>query len=114
MKSIVVINESHQLFPEQMRLLQERYDKIEYLKVPSEGWDRNKIESVTYDLIQNSKGFTQDIVVVSPIPLMLRDLSANSINSYNILIFHNDKRCKKELPNGKIIQVVSETGWELI
>ena len=31
-----------------------------------------------------------------------------------VLVFHNDKRQKRELPNGKIISVVAETGWQLV
>lgn len=33
---------------------------------------------------------------------------------YKVLIFHNDNREKKELPGGKVVSVVSQTGWQLI
>lgn len=62
-----------------------------------------------------------DIIFVSPIPLMIRGLTEMGIcpkgsgrRRYNIKLFHNDNRIKKELPNGKIIQTIAETGWELV
>ena len=27
---------------------------------------------------------------------------------------HNDRREKKELPNGKVIMAVAQTGWQLV
>jgi len=50
------------------------------------------------------------IVFVSPIPYMVKELAKDA----NVLVFHNDRREKKQLPNGKIIQVVAETGWQLV
>ena len=33
---------------------------------------------------------------------------------YDVLVFHNDRREKKELPDGLIIQVVAREGWQLV
>jgi len=54
------------------------------------------------------------VVFASPIPYLIKLLS-RQLNftideglkhAYNVLIFHNDKREKKELPNGKVIMTV--------
>lgn len=50
------------------------------------------------------------MVFVSPIPVLIGLTVKNGIDTY---IFHNDRRDKKELPNSKIIMVVSQTGCML-
>lgn len=67
---------------------------------------------------------TINIIVLSPIPLLLGRLAYTSgeiDGRYDLLsirnhifILHNDKREKKELPNGEVISVVAQEGWELI
>jgi len=32
---------------------------------------------------------------------------------YEYYLLHNDRREKKELPNGRVISVVAQTGWQL-
>lgn len=64
------------------------------------------------------------VVFVSPIPYMIKRLTQLSIVAdidgactfmeYGTFIFHNDKREKKELPNGKIIYTVAQEGWQLV
>lgn len=102
-KAYVVINEQHSLFPEQIELLNQAYTKDgwNYLRVPSEGWTMEEIEEKAYEYKYCY------LVFASPIPLLMRW-------STGWKVFHNDHREKKELPNGRIISVVSATGWDLV
>lgn len=121
-RPVVIINEQHTLLEDQIDKLIERYPHgWEFLKVPAEGWDREKM-----DLIMES--LTGMVVFVSPIPYMINKLAydlgcahggheANYRTSrYNItevMVMCNDKREKKELPNGKTISITAKTGWYL-
>ena len=126
MKATVIINEQHSLLEEQKTILNETYEAWEKLLIPAEGWTLDQIKEVAIKL----EGI---VVFVSPIPVLIKWLSEDSeINNYNkapdagyyntsniskvesVKIFHNDKREKKELPNGKIISVTAETGWQLV
>jgi hypothetical protein len=102
----VIINEQHKLTAEQETLLNNRFDKWELYKVPAEGWTIAEMNNRMFDLT------TAKCVFVSPIPYMLKILT--SINYKNIYIFHNDKREKVELPNGKVIYKVADTGWQIV
>ena len=121
-KVVVVMNEQHTLLDEQKRLLDEHFKSYEFLHSPANGWTVKEMDEKIKEL--NSA----DIVVfVSPIPYMVKRLSYNE--GYNaayeppfpphphaprVLIFHNDRREKKELPDGRVIQVIAQTGWRLI
>lgn len=126
MKTLVVINETHSLLPEQEQILKQKFDSFDFLKVPSSGWTLEEMKEKINSIIENE---TDHVVFVSPIPYMIQKLSyqyawyeANT--NYNasfpivkcprIWVFHNDNRTKKELPNGKIISVIAETGWQLV
>jgi hypothetical protein len=63
------------------------------------------------------------VVFVSPIPALLLILAQRDGERFGsgandglscVQVFHNNKREKKELPNGKIISVTATEGWELI
>lgn len=65
------------------------------------------------------------VVFVSPIPYMIKVLSQKAIAGewgdggrtfaqYGVFIFHNDRREKRELPNGKVVYAVAREGWELV
>lgn len=66
------------------------------------------------------------VVFASPVPFLLKELSKLSVfaeyhgdhaeeaERYSVLVFHNDRRDKKELPDGRIIQTVAATGWQLV
>ncbi len=121
-KCLVVINESHKLLVEQAEILNKEYDKIEYLKVPASGWT---LEDMDEDILPRLRHYLHnegDIVFVSPIPYLIKSLSGEYWfhigQGYNpigcVRIFHNDKREKIELPNGKIIHKVADTGWRLV
>jgi hypothetical protein len=115
----LIINEQHQLMPEQVEILAQQIGKYHTLKIPASGLTRSQLESFTVD---NGILYNDTIIFASPIPYLIKLLSSQltltfneSIkHSYNVLIFHNDTREKKELPNGKVIMTVAQTGWELI
>jgi len=124
-KVTIIINEQHSLLEEQEQILNKTYTTWEKLLVPASGWTIEEIKEVAIKL----EGV---VIFVSPIPVLIKWLSEDSeINGYNkcpagyyntsnmsmvesVKIFHNDKREKKELPNGRIISVTAETGWQLI
>ena len=123
MKTIVIINEQHSLLPQQSELIRKKLgEEIELRKIPAEGINRQEIEELAKEL---SLFHNVNIVVLSPIPLLLGRLAHYSgecdtlalyggSSGNSIYILHNDRREKKELPNGKIISTVAQEGWELI
>lgn len=123
MKTIVIINEQHSLLPQQEQLIRKKLgQEIELKKIPSEGINRQQIEELAEQL---NRLHDTNIVILSPIPLLLARLAHYSgecdtlalyggSSGNSIYILHNDKREKKELPNGKVISVVAQEGWELI
>lgn len=98
-------NETHTIMSEQESLLNSLGD-FEIVSIPSSGWNIEQQNSI-FQKYKNDK-----VVFLSPVPLLLALFSANSTGS--VFLFHNDRRNKKELPNGNIISVVSEHGWQLI
>ena len=119
-KAIIVMNESHSLLPEQEKILGMVYEGFDILPVPSQGWNIGEMIDQINQLHEKACVEKFDIVFVSPIPLMIRELTEMAIcpkgsgRRYKVKLFHNDRREKKELPDGKIIQVVAQTGWELV
>jgi hypothetical protein len=108
MNAIVVINAQHNLLDEQRQLLEKTFDSFEELKVPAEGWGKPTILAKAKELAESDHA----VVILSPIPLLLGKVAA-SRGGRDTYVFHNDRREKKDLPNGKIISVVAQTGWEL-
>jgi len=116
----VIINEQHKLLEDQERILNEKFSTWDLYKVPADGWNVAQIEKVEEELRN------EVVIFCSPIPLLIARLSENlgylrrnfigndDKKLPEVLIFHNDHREKKELPNGKVISVVAQTGWELI
>ena len=123
MKTIVIINEQHSLLPQQSEIIRKKLgEEIELRKIPAEGINRQEIEELAKEL---SLLHNVNIVVLSPIPLLLGRLAhysgeCDTLALYGgssgnpVYILHNDKREKKELPNGKVISTVAQEGWELI
>lgn len=111
----VFINEQHTLLPDQEILLNEKFpNNWELCKVPANGWTKQEMHDMFYNRFNELFGGA--VVFVSPIPYLIKlvaEASGGGAPTYP-WIFHNDKREKKELPNGKIISVVAEEGWELI
>ncbi len=124
MKTLLVINEQHSLMPEQETLLKEKFGTWESVLVPASGWTRDYMEGQARIWADRHL----NIVFASPIPTLLALVSyyagygKGGIDAgqgfiglgMHVFILHNDKREKKELPNGKIINAVSSTGWQLV
>lgn len=137
------MNENHSLLPEQKQILEEKFESYELVPVPATGWTLEEMEEKAESLcylaagaevknIRNGRKVVyfpaespgNAIVFVSPIPFLLKELAVRSITGdvmenstkklYNVLVFHNDRREKKELPDGRIIQVVAHEGWQLV
>ena len=119
-RAIIVMNETHSLLSEQKEILGRTYEKFDILPVPSQGWTLDEMIDKIHEIHERACREELDIVFVSPIPLMIRELAEMAIcpNSrrrrYRVKLFHNDRREKKELPDGRIISVVAQTGWELV
>lgn len=122
MKVYVIKNEQHNLFDEQVQLLQDRFGSYEEYLVPADGWVLEEMKQHVDFLYQNA-----DIIIfASPVPYMLMRLSYLAAQCIDlntgtkayalerVYVFHNDRREKKELPNGRIIQTVASTGWQLV
>jgi hypothetical protein len=112
----VVLNEQHSLMEEQVSLLNEQFgENWEIVSVPSKGWTIDEQHQKVVKLVNNYG----DVVFASPVPYLMKEVSRESIigeniSLFNVYVFHNDNREKKELPNGKIIFTVAKTGWQLV
>lgn len=116
----LIINKQHKLLEEQSKLIERIFSPEVYslniITVPPEGW--TKLEQ--FQVMQNMKGVA---LFISPIPMMIKELSMDTITNQHLLpipsvskvigtfVMCNDTREKVELPNGKIIHKLSETGW---
>jgi hypothetical protein len=111
-KAVVIINENHSLLPQQVQLLREEFKSYEEFKVPATGWTKEQIFKEYKSLGEFE---TQAVVMLSPIPLLLGLLASRRKNQAGFtFVFHNDKREKKELPNGKVVYTVAQEGWQLM
>lgn len=126
---VIIMNENHKLLPEQERILKEQFPNLdpEFLFAPAAGWTKEEMDQVVASFKEAAAGpdcyHTQHVVFVSPIPYLLRELTRAEIIAYPecsidtgiwVSVFHNDRREKKELPDGRIIQVVAQEGWQLV
>lgn len=125
--ALVIINENHSLMTEQKEILEKFFSSIEYLKVPAQGWTLEEMDSIIESIKEKSREYDYrnplTLIFVSPIPYMMIQLTRaekfchmDYTHPTGILVrtFHNDRREKKELPDGRIIQVVAQTGWQLV
>ena len=124
MKNIVIMNEAHSLLSEQEKILKEKFKTYEFFNVPKNGWSKEDQLRIAKQLV-NEGG---NIIFISPVPVLLsliafyKGYGQAGIETgqpfigcdINLFLFHNDQRVKKELPDGRIIQVVSPTGWQLV
>lgn len=122
-KVYVIINEQHSLMEDQKRCLDELMENmarggveaiIEWVKVPSDGWSIDQMDKIFNKMLRENEdnAMPVDVVFVSPVPYLIMKVAESD---YAVCrIFHNDNRVKKELPNGKIISVVAQEGWELV
>jgi hypothetical protein len=112
-KAIVVLNEQHSLMSEQEEILKDTFDSFNIKSVPANGWTLEEMRNIAIELSgEMVKGV--NIIFASPVPaLMIFTAKLEMHNIGRVAVFHNDRREKKELPNGKIIFTVAQTGWEL-
>ena len=122
-KCVVVLNQQHTLFPQQMDLLNDKYSTIDYLRVPATGWTLAQINDVCDSLLMADA----DVIMASPIPALLMKLSKDIAYSVgvadgdncsnciavNVYTFHNDNRIKNQFGD-KIVMTVAPDGWVLI
>jgi hypothetical protein len=111
----VIMNSQHSLLPEQVSLLKELYGEWKVLSVPEEGWTLPQIE----ELVDALCSLGASICVLSPVPALLGMLAARAyVFRMSIVVFHNDLRLKKEVPDGnggvRIISTVATEGWQLV
>lgn len=112
MKTTIIISEQHTLLPEQESILKEKFGEWATILVPATGWTKEE-----RDIICNA--LSGNVVFVSPIPGMILDLAfvfgACPVGMHTVRpwVFSNDNREKKELPGGKVVSVVAESGWYL-
>lgn len=111
-KNYVIINEQHTLSEQQKEVLFDNFPDYEIYDVPAKGWNIGQMNEVIKFMRDNA----ESVIFVSPIPYLIKQLSCLHFQHYKleVLIFHNDNRVKKELPNGKIIFTVAESGWILV
>lgn len=124
MRNVVIMNEAHSLLSEQEKILKEKFKRYEFLYIPKNGWSKEDQQRIAKQLV-NEGG---NIIFISPVPVLLgliafyKGYGQAGIETgqpfmgcdINLFLFHNDHRQKKELPDGRIIQVVASTGWQLM
>jgi hypothetical protein len=105
-KYVVVLNEQHSLIEQQQELLNNTFKMWDYLRIPTTGLNLDEMKELINALSANTV-----MIFASPIPAMM-----SLLNKFEkeYIVFHNDNRDKKELPNGKIIFTVAKEGWELV
>jgi hypothetical protein len=118
----IIINEQHSLLPEQEKILNTQFNSWEFYKVPANGWTLPEMKEIAKSLANDN------VVFCSPVPVLLAELAKNAgfqdacskvENGFSgqvpsVFVFHNDRREKKELPNGKVIFVIAKEGWQLV
>jgi len=115
---LVIINEQHSLLPTQEMLLKDK--PVFLIKIPASGVvleDQFYLAKTLVGILDRYPLTT--LVFASSIPFLLREVMIevmlpDSANYTRIRIFHNDRREKKELPDGKIIYTIPAEGWKLV
>jgi hypothetical protein len=116
----LIINKQHKLLEEQSKLIEKHFSpekfSLNVITVPATGW--TKLEQ--FEIMKNIEGVA---LFISPIPMMIKELTYDAtVRSFQcpsptvsrttlVVVMCNDTREKVELPNGKIIHKLSETGW---
>ena len=119
-KATVIINEQHSLLKEQEQILLDKFESWELLKVPASGWTLAEQKRIAAELVADAMRSVTP-VFASPVPALLnfvaQDIGYKQGEGWRTatpMVFHNDRREKKELSNGKVIMTVAAEGWELV
>ena len=113
METYLVINEAHTLLPDQVRELREKgFDNYEEIRIPKEGWDARTRLSLAHEWARRGGRY----IFVSPEPVILGRMAyfAAFRKDVAVYVFSNDRRVKKELPDGRIVQTIAPAGWRLV
>ena len=116
MRAIIIINETHSMMDEQKSIIEERYQNYEFLKVPSHGWtleEMKKIKSKIWEEYMYSSG-EMNIVFVSPVPYLLKELASLGAKFSSFKSLWCTMTQGERTPDGRIISVVAQTGWQLV
>ena len=130
-RAIIILNEQHKLLAQQEELLNDTFGQNwSTLLVPATGWTREEMFDQFVALVKSSEQIPLNdereelwlkVVFASPVPYLLHCLSKhqgatteNGFANLEVMLFHNDQREKKELPNGKVIYTVAQEGWHLV
>ncbi len=107
-KTVVIINETHTLFPAQEALLPSNWERY---NLPETGMTKAQAEDETYVLALSDV----DIIFATPFGTMMAYMAKAGVS---FRTFHNDRRNAKEVrnPDGtvRVIHTVSPEGWELV
>jgi hypothetical protein len=115
MESVIVINEQHKLLPIQDYLLRIYCgDSWETFTVPAGGMTIAEQVDAATGLV----GKYDRVIFVSPVPVMLAKAVYWATVFHEDLgrevwVFVNERREKKELPDGRVISTLAQDGWEL-
>lgn len=114
---IVILNEQHTLTPQQVALIGDH----ELFPVPAAGWDLATQQGRVFDDLAKKVANGLTVVFASPVPATLGLLAAHTAwckdrgRPYgDVVVLHNDRREKKELPGGKVVFTVATEGWQLV
>ena len=124
----VVLNEQHKLMDDQKRILDERFgtENWELFLVPKSGWKLEQMKEVAKKLLTGITCYSEVVVFASPVPALMA-LIAEGVSKCSsehgetgytwwipFFVLHNDRREKKELPDGRIIMTVAKEGWVIV
>ena len=116
MKVSVVINEQHSIMKDQVRAIKDFFgDVVDIIfeRIPAEGLTKEELIEKSIEMMKSEE--VKAYIFASPIPVMLMTCTRFEVGtSPDVYTFHNDNREKKELPNGKIIMTVAQTGWKVV
>lgn len=125
-KVFIIINEQHSIMEDQKKVIQEKFPnaKLEKVAIPAKGLNLQEISELSFNLYHKAVREDAVIIMASPIPAMIKNITAmiyqiegesqGIAKNTDIFILHNDRREKKELPNGKIVFTVAKEGWQLV
>ena len=77
MKNVVILNEMHHLFPEQVNILNESFPNWEKLLVPESGWNIQQMDKVHLQIQEMGEEVT--LVFASPVPYLIKQTIISSL-----------------------------------